>query len=671
MATSIASTRKGFTVRRHTVPCAALLLLASAIASSAADQVKAAGKDTPPDRPVHRARKRLRHAVAARPTDPTGPFTDVPRGHWAYDAIRKAADAGLMQGWQNEFHGKQTVNRYQMAVVVARLLDRASVLKIDGRTITGKDIANLEALCIEFADELSLLNVKVSKLESTIAALKGEVDLVKSEFRSTGGRAGITGTAQIRAVATSDGDNLWGSGSFLTGRAPAPSANTSLLRYHGGAVSGSGTLANPYQFDNRVFGTVSNFAVNFDRQFDPKVHFHAQVDINAEGSRDATGAQLNATGYIPVQPAGALTGSTPAAGRGENFSFNGADIMVNEAYVTWSDWYRDGVAARAGIFAVPMDFEVNGPSRTYQWTITPSVANAKWESIRPVGLDVFQHNADDALAFHVGVFTPGDTVNGVPRSGALLTAPTAFSAVPGGSNVAAGPSQLDPLANPAGAAFGLGRFPTPLSAAMTDGPRGVDGQTLSSTDVGYFAMVGGHPIHRDHQGFTWQVAYLDRNGTLRPAPDRQNSLTDWYAWQVAANYQWRKLVVAAQYFDATSRNYSTTDVLAGSDPRRLNTTPFINAAGVDTRSREFMALLNWQFTKRGSVTVRFEAHRERQTDIGLVVHDEDAQGEPVHRSNLRRHNRPPWRLRCTAQCTITGSQRRKSIYHANWSKGSR
>src|SRR5688572_15277279 len=132
-----------------------------------------------------RKRKGKRHHRSAA-AHSGGPFADVPRGHWAYEAVQKAAEAGILQGWNNRFHGNKVVNRYQMAVVVARMLDRVGVLKANGKVITGQDIANLESLVIEFADELALLNVKVSTLEDTVAGLKRDVDLIKSDMRGVG-----------------------------------------------------------------------------------------------------------------------------------------------------------------------------------------------------------------------------------------------------------------------------------------------------------------------------------------------------------------------------------------------------------------------------------------------------------------------------------------------------
>lgn len=98
---------------------------------------------------------------------PAFAFRDVPANHWAYDAINKAVDQGILQGYNNMFHGKKTLNRFQMAVVVARMLDRIGTG--GGGGASPDAIKQLEALVTEFADELALLNVKVGKLEEQIA----------------------------------------------------------------------------------------------------------------------------------------------------------------------------------------------------------------------------------------------------------------------------------------------------------------------------------------------------------------------------------------------------------------------------------------------------------------------------------------------------------------------
>lgn len=53
------------------------------------------------------------------------PFSDVKTDHWAYDAIAKLADAGLVEGYPDgSFGGERTFTRYEMATVFARMLAR-------------------------------------------------------------------------------------------------------------------------------------------------------------------------------------------------------------------------------------------------------------------------------------------------------------------------------------------------------------------------------------------------------------------------------------------------------------------------------------------------------------------------------------------------------------------
>lgn len=57
-------------------------------------------------------------ALAAAPTS----FPDVPRDHWARPAVQETVEAGILEGYGGRFHGTELVNRYQMAVILRRLL---------------------------------------------------------------------------------------------------------------------------------------------------------------------------------------------------------------------------------------------------------------------------------------------------------------------------------------------------------------------------------------------------------------------------------------------------------------------------------------------------------------------------------------------------------------------
>ncbi|MGH2361504.1 MAG: S-layer homology domain-containing protein [bacterium] len=59
------------------------------------------------------------------------PFADVPTDHWAYDAIAELAAKGLVEGYPDgAFRGDRAMTRYEMAMVVARLLARIEAIKI-------------------------------------------------------------------------------------------------------------------------------------------------------------------------------------------------------------------------------------------------------------------------------------------------------------------------------------------------------------------------------------------------------------------------------------------------------------------------------------------------------------------------------------------------------------
>ncbi len=52
-------------------------------------------------------------------------FPDIPSDHWAYEAITKLVDEGLISGMPDgNYHGSEPMNRYSVAVLVAKVLDR-------------------------------------------------------------------------------------------------------------------------------------------------------------------------------------------------------------------------------------------------------------------------------------------------------------------------------------------------------------------------------------------------------------------------------------------------------------------------------------------------------------------------------------------------------------------
>jgi hypothetical protein len=122
-------------------------------------------------------------------------YPDVPRGHWAYEALNKLSQAGIIEGRPGgNYYGNQPMTRYEFAVAIARLLERGTGGGVGpagpqgpigpagpagvspANQITRDEVNDLiAALRREFADELARLGVRVTALEDRAAALEARV----------------------------------------------------------------------------------------------------------------------------------------------------------------------------------------------------------------------------------------------------------------------------------------------------------------------------------------------------------------------------------------------------------------------------------------------------------------------------------------------------------------
>ena len=161
-------------------------------------------------------------------------FSDVPRGHWAYDAVEQLAEKGIISGYgDSTFRGNNTVTRYEMAQMIAQALKNVEAMeagtvqvvrpqptqptqestapttqlpatrssndqnlqaqindlqrqiaqlqeaqkKPQTATLSRADRAMLDRLASEFAEELQSMNVRVSALEKKAGSIgwTGEV----------------------------------------------------------------------------------------------------------------------------------------------------------------------------------------------------------------------------------------------------------------------------------------------------------------------------------------------------------------------------------------------------------------------------------------------------------------------------------------------------------------
>jgi len=124
------------------------------------------------------------------------PFADVPTDHWAYDAIAELAAKGLVEGYPDgTFKGDRALTRYEMAMIVARLLARIEavaaqipgppppppapeVRKADVDALRSS-IDTINRLVREFQTDLQALGVRIESIEEELRNLRGQLDKTK------------------------------------------------------------------------------------------------------------------------------------------------------------------------------------------------------------------------------------------------------------------------------------------------------------------------------------------------------------------------------------------------------------------------------------------------------------------------------------------------------------
>lgn len=95
-------------------------------------------------------------------------FSDVPQGHWAYDALDFLAKDGVIEGMgDGTFQGNRTMTRYEMASIVAKAMQKGG-LGIG-------DQAVLDKLAAEYGNELATLKKQTAQNTKDIEELKNGI----------------------------------------------------------------------------------------------------------------------------------------------------------------------------------------------------------------------------------------------------------------------------------------------------------------------------------------------------------------------------------------------------------------------------------------------------------------------------------------------------------------
>lgn len=132
---------------------------------------------------------------------------DVPKGHWAYEAVKELADAGLVLGYPDgSFLGSRSLTRYEFATIVKRVVDNvgqetmamkngfasSATAAIATTTapaveVTKEQIEAINKLVDEFKVELAVIGTRLDKVEATVEELNSKLANIDAIVSDPGG----------------------------------------------------------------------------------------------------------------------------------------------------------------------------------------------------------------------------------------------------------------------------------------------------------------------------------------------------------------------------------------------------------------------------------------------------------------------------------------------------
>ena len=228
-----------------------------------------------------------------------GPFSDVPQGHWAFDAINSLTSKGIIKGYEDgTFGGNKVVSRYHLAVIISRML---ASIEQRPEAISRADLKVVERLTIEFADELSLMNISVKSLEKELFGIKKDVSTLKTDIKN------------IKDFIKNRGnDNVKISGDIL-------------IRNYGSEIKNINNT-------NRNHRTESLFRIHLDTRISDKISAHSSWNLIENNNDRAVPFATNE-----------WNGGNKNTGSIERAYFKLKNILnSNETIKIGRDWYNHG-----------------------------------------------------------------------------------------------------------------------------------------------------------------------------------------------------------------------------------------------------------------------------------------------------------------------------------------
>ena len=99
------------------------------------------------------------------------PFTDLSETHWSYSYVLKSVDDGILQGNGGKFEGQRQLDRYQIAVVTSRLLDK---IMPNNYVELQRGLLSHETLMETLEEELEVVQHRLSTLDNEFLELSRE-----------------------------------------------------------------------------------------------------------------------------------------------------------------------------------------------------------------------------------------------------------------------------------------------------------------------------------------------------------------------------------------------------------------------------------------------------------------------------------------------------------------
>ena len=180
------------------------------------------------------------------------PFSDVPAGHWAYDALAQLMADGVIEGYgDGTFRGERQITRYEMAQMVAKAM---------AKNPAGIDKALVDKMAAEFSDELNSLGVRVSNLEKHADRVKwtGELRYIYKSDRDENQKKSNLNRLELRLFPTAEVNDHWNIKARLTARVNLKESSSTDMALTYAYAEGK------YKNFRVNLGKMSNYSTNDD-----------------------------------------------------------------------------------------------------------------------------------------------------------------------------------------------------------------------------------------------------------------------------------------------------------------------------------------------------------------------------------------------------------------------